>query len=362
MDDSSSSEDDSSSEEDINRDDIDHTNNTHKDDDATAMKEAITRNDDDRHDESNDDDDEDEEEEDLDTILSEFQCQDLRAANDTMDAHDKSSSLLFHSNFLLGGIDSREYDLDFSLRSMLGGGTGGGNVDARGGGGNRRGQQQSSRKTYRKCLFSQPQEDWGRRPPSCVGGGLGMKLLSNSIQLITNSNTDGQVVVDIDNNETKDGVPWPYSEETFYKRQHPEYQAWYSFERSATYSTKIDEYMTHISNTGDINALALYAADNKFLIEPFLQLAMFFFCTNGNERGMQILKRVLWVLESACVSKFLPLIVVGTPNSMSDFVVQSEQRHQVVINLMDQERCNCLCDFSISSCALFSSVAAMLCR
>ena len=48
-------------------------------------------------------------------------------------------------------------------------------------------QQSVSRKTYRKCLFVQSLGDWGRRPPSFVGGGIDMKLLGN---LCTVANTD----------------------------------------------------------------------------------------------------------------------------------------------------------------------------
>jgi len=287
------------------------------------------------------------EEEDLDAILSEFQCQDLRAANknNPTDAVDSafssgSSSLLFHSNLLLQGIDSREYDLDFSLRSMLGGGGAGGD----GGDGTRGGQPQSSRKTFRKCLFVQPQAEWGRRPPSFVGGGLGMKLLTSS-NVVATAKTDS--VTDTDDNEKaddirdaidKNAVPWPYSEDT-YIQTHPQYQAWYSFERSTTYTAKIDEYTNHVSNTGDINALAMYAADNPFLVEPLLQLAMFFFCTNDNERGMELLKRVLWIMESACVAGFMPLMVAGyTAGSPGGGKAAWEERHRVVVNFMDRGR------------------------
>ena len=81
---------------------------------------------------------------------------------------------------------------------------------------------------------------------------------------------------------------------------------WHSFHRSDTYSHKMNEFNTYIANYGDVNALALFVADNPYVAEPILQLTMALYQFNDREKGMQLLKRILWIYEWACPTSFLP--------------------------------------------------------
>jgi hypothetical protein len=65
------------------------------------------------------------------------------------------------------------------------------------------------------------------------------------------------------------------------------------------------EYQNYIANTGDINAMAMFIADNPYIVEPLFHLAMFFFSLGENEKGMEVLKRILWILECACHGSLL---------------------------------------------------------
>ena len=245
-----------------------------------------------------------EEEEDLDALLSEFQT----IGEDT-DATGDGSKKQFKKNILLDGNNPKNYDLDYTLRTMLGG------VDANAndawaneaannnptrGRGNRGGGRVT--RTRQRFLFSQPKEQWGSRPSGLVGGGLGMKLL------------DPASSEDLD-------VPWPYTNNESFS--HP--QAWYTFERSSTYSSKVSEYDA-IANTGDINALVMFVADNPNIVESLLQFSLFFFRTRENEIGLDILKRTLWIFEHACSPGFLPSVRNG------------DNGHSLVWNLMDFDR------------------------
>ena len=58
--------------------------------------------------------------------------------------------------------------------------------------------------------------------------------------------------------------------------------------------------------SGDVNALALFVADNPYHAEASLQLSAVLFHTNNREAAMDLLKRVLWVYECAAPASFLP--------------------------------------------------------
>ena len=248
---------------------------------------------------------EEEDEEDLDALLSEFQVVGGGGEKGVGDGNQTQ----FQKNILLDGNNPRDYDLDYTLRSMLGG------VDTNANDGwtnhnnstrrNTRGGRMT--RSNQRFLFAQPKEQWGRRPAALLGGGLGMKLQGDDNSKQENSQVH---------------VPWPYNcGEAF---PHP--QAWHTFERSNTYSSKVHEYDNFISNTGDVNALAMFVGDNPFIVEPLLQLSMFFFCTRDNEKGLDILKRILWILEYACIPGFLPSLRNG------------DNGYTLTRNLMDHDR------------------------
>ena len=253
-------------------------------------------------------------EEDIDAILSEFQfvamC-DGPARSLARDAPAASSG----TAVLLSGIDPRDLDLDRSMGSMLGGGGGGAGV-GRGGnlglddaqdqqraqlvrnhpairGRNQRGMRPGIGRGathLRKFVFvGRPAEAWGR-PPSHIGGGLGIDILAKSRP--ADSAT----------------IPWPYStlggdggtDVNPYRDAR-----WHSFLWSDSYAAQCADYEM-VAGSGDANALAMFVADNPYHAEASLQLSSVLFHTNSREDAMELLKRVLWIYEFAAPASFLP--------------------------------------------------------
>lgn len=295
-DDSSSSDESSSDDDDDSGDEKGNKGGLKKAEDETIVKKPAIE--------------EEEEEEDLDALLSEFQV--IGGGGETGEDGTKTQ---FQKNLLLDGNNPRDYDLDYTLRSMLGG------VDANPNDGwannnpnnatrrnTRGGRGGRMTRSNQRFLFAQAKEQWGRRPAALLGGGLGMKLQN-----------DG---ANDDSNQTNYQAPYPYNNDEVF----PYPQAWHTFDRSNTYSSKVGEYDNFISNTGDINALAMFVGDNPFIVEPLLQLSMFFFCTRDNEKGLDILKRILWIFEYACVPGFLPSLRNG------------DNGYTLVRKLMDHDR------------------------
>ena len=239
---------------------------------------------------------EEEEEEDLDAILSEFQ-------NDTVNENNANASnnknvVATKYSVVQYNNDVRDYDIENALRNMLNGTphsetqTNNANANARR---NRRSKNN---------MFARQRDDWGKRPSSFIGGGLGMNLTNLSDEAVAAA-VAVAVAVDPTKSEGKEptlDIPWPYNDESIVPT---DIQQWYTFDRSSTYTDKINDYSKYIANTGDINTMAMYIADNPFVVEPMFHFAMFFFSIGENDRGMDLLKRILWVLESATLSSFL---------------------------------------------------------
>ena len=233
--------------------------------------------------------DQDEEEEDIDAILSEFKEQSIEQSlddigNQTNRSSDAKYAVILYNN------DSRDYNLDSTMRNMLHGTT---DTEQRQGQGKRRAKQNQS-------LFARQRDSWGKRPSSYIGGGLGMDSFDRKVD-------DKKVNVDpLASMCSTNDIPWPYSGDNDDFRTVPfDMQQWYTFQRSNTYSNTVKEYQNHIANTGDINTMAMYIADNPFVVEPMFHFAMFFFSIGENEKGMDLLKRILWVMECASYGSFL---------------------------------------------------------
>ncbi len=273
---------------------------------------------------------------DFDDILSEFNNHKTNQPNQPTLTQNNNGVLVeetmnVHTILINNQVDIKDFDLEHSLRFMLGGGanTGvAGNNDnnnvhnlVRIGGVDGSGRNRRNNVTLQKrCLFAQGREGWGRRPTSYIGGGLGMEILDMEPTLTKSVNYDN----DDDENEGKEAYhdksesssdknvpPWPYNDNAILQTNHRHQNMvqsakWYSFRRSNTYQNKLNEFETYIASTGDINFLTMYIADNPFIVEPMLQLAMFFFHSRENEKGMDLIKRILWILECASISGFLP--------------------------------------------------------
>jgi len=75
---------------------------------------------------------------------------------------------------------------------------------------------------------------------------------------------------------------------------------------SDTYRSALSTFDTTIVNSGDVNALAMFVADNPYCVEAVLQLSMVLFHTPNNmERGTSLLRRAMFVYESAFLGSFL---------------------------------------------------------
>ena len=279
-----------------------------------------------------DEDREQEEEEDLDAILSEFQANDIQNQKENIQAKDCGGIELNNGkgslkNLLLDGIDVREYDLEHSLRSMLGGIGGGGEqvnnvVRVAGGGGGASGRRAIT--MQKRCLFAQGREEWGKRPCSYIGGGLGMDVVTFDSKKKQKNKEDEDESDESDGEMSNSPIsqPWPYNN---YQQILPPSQkyiqqlsTWHKFQRSTTYSSKLEEFETYVERTGDINTLAMFLIDHPFIVEPMLQLAMFFFHTRENEKGSELIKRILWILECACTTGFLPSATSSSRQSASN--------------------------------------------
>mmetsp|Transcript_32837 Transcript_32837/g.72059 ORF Transcript_32837/g.72059 Transcript_32837/m.72059 type:complete len:594 (+) Transcript_32837:769-2550(+) len=141
----------------------------------------------------------------------------------------------------------------------------------------------------RKFAFGRPGESWGR-PPSYVGGGLGMEIKNST--------------------DVAKLIPWPYStmldsNDSRYEYNPYQKARWHSFIRSDSYLVQCAEY-DQVASSGDVNALALFVADNPYHAEASLQLSSVLFHTNNRESAMELLRRVLWIYEYAAPASFLP--------------------------------------------------------
>eukprot|EP00559_Dactyliosolen_fragilissimus_P007077 CAMPEP_0184859710 /NCGR_PEP_ID=MMETSP0580-20130426/4696_1 /TAXON_ID=1118495 /ORGANISM="Dactyliosolen fragilissimus" /LENGTH=933 /DNA_ID=CAMNT_0027356501 /DNA_START=227 /DNA_END=3028 /DNA_ORIENTATION=+ len=255
---------------------------------------------------------------------------------------------------LRSNIDTKDYNLDYSLRSMLGGGVGAPiienqhNPNRPGRANTQRGNANSSNSAGRKFLFGRPKEEWcASRPPSFLGGGLGLGLDSPPIPPMENVESHGK------EEQSRIFPPWPYNilheiqmsntnpdintstnhtlkhqasihivpslttrpislsdtssspqtqiEDTLTTTQHQSHR-WLTFMQSETYQNRLQSYQTTIEPSGDANALAMFVADNPHHVEPLLQLAAVLFRINRREDGMELLKRTLWILECAAAA------------------------------------------------------------
>lgn len=124
----------------------------------------------------------------------------------------------------------------------------------------------------KRWLFGQPDEDWSK-PPSIVGGGMGMTRIHTEF------------------------IPYSSTKEILYNV--------FSFQWSKEYS-KIAHLYQIAKSTGDANYLVMFLANYPYYAEGFLDLA-YIFCQMGQtERGIQCLRRVLYLYECASMEAFRP--------------------------------------------------------
>ena len=279
------------------------------------------------------------EEEDLDAILSDMNIQSSTHDNPDGTTTTPTTAIQLPTirSFLLAkqkGFDAQDLDLDYSMRSLVGGQHG-----ALGGGGDdgmpqppnqqgnrrQRGNQNNprGRRTLAKrYLFGKPKVEWGK-PPSYVGGGLGVKELTPQAleeerhswsipwpyNLQQHSSEDGGEAGD-ENNHDVDILPTTIPS--------TDNQKWYTLQMSDTY--KEQDYMyqellhstsantSHRSSQGmhDPNSLAMFVADHPYFAETILQLGMVLYYINDRVRGNDLVRRCMFLYESALPGNILP--------------------------------------------------------
>lgn len=299
-----------------------------------------------------------EKEEDLDAILSDMNIKSSDHSTNIDDTTVEEEPNTVRSILLskTKGFDVQDMDLDAALRALVGGGAAGAGVAAgiddpfadqipqqqqrvirgRNRGGHRN-NPRSRGGPSKKYIFGKARAEWGK-PPSYVGGGLGVKELTKEVVL---EEGEGRR-----NNAWS--IPWPYNLNTDEDEKKEEdgeaenksegdvvdessahnnntsnniipssssNQKWYSLQMSDTYHEVNYTYQEMLSGnqqgTGagalhDPNSLAMFVADNPYFAESLLQLAMVLYYVNDRGRGSDLLRRCMFVYESALPTAVLP--------------------------------------------------------
>ncbi|KAL7435471.1 hypothetical protein ACHAXM_004672 [Skeletonema potamos] len=261
---------------------------------------------------------EDDEDEDLDAILSDMKLQNQLTGDETENNNDSSFRSSTIRSILLSrahGYDTQDLDLDYAMRDLLGGAAvAGGNplfiddddiiqqqLQQRGRNNRNRGGGRNNRRTVaKKYLFGKVKPEWGK-PPSFVGGGLGVKELT----------------------QEQMSMPWPYN---VIGNDAPNAK-WFTFQMSDTYLQINRKYEELLSNPQagmqDPNLLAMFVADNPFFAETILQMAMVLYYVNDRRRGSDLLRRCMYLYETALPSSLLP------SNNAND----SEVNHEIFFDV-----------------------------
>ena len=206
-------------------------------------------------------------EEDLDELIDEFQAQDVQHTQSTADDEGEVESVF---GVVLSGLNVRDLDIDYSLRTALLGDSG--DVDPLPQGRpSRRGV--NARQTQ---LFGPPREGWVR-PPHYVGGGVGMSTYDKDPRTI----------------------PWPYT--TMDPPANPKH--WYFFQHSDSYTRDCGDFKI-VQQSGDLNALVTFVVHHPYVTEALLQLSTVLYQSNHSQEGLSLLRRCLWIYECSALLSF----------------------------------------------------------
>jgi hypothetical protein len=200
-----------------------------------------------------------------------------------------------------------------------------------GGGGGRRGNNNYT--LTRKFVFGKARNEWGK-PPSYVGGGVGMKelTLENTMSdwtipwpYKTSSAADIDDNIDKDRNDNGDIITTTTPRVVTSNNHH---QRWFTFHMSDTYQEYNNIYQDllatqqhhhhhqqqqqqqqqDITTMGlhDPNILAMFVTEYPYFIETLLQLALVLYYINDRNRGHDTLRRCLYLYESVMPVSVLP--------------------------------------------------------
>ena len=289
---------------------------------------------------------------DFDAIIVSLATENATSPSSSADHATASSSISTIRSLLLSediGFDVRDLDSDRAMRSLpLGGGimvaaavdamwddeVNVGVVGARGGGGGdgrRQRQQQRLRRHHKKYVFGMPRPEWGK-PPSYVGGGIGTyeepPLIREDMTSegrpwsvpwpynLSYNTTEASDDVGQDKNDGgADGGNNDINQQNKSGRITPHIpplskQKWFTLTMSDTYQSDDHEYRTMLTSSlqHDPNLLAMFVADHPFYAEAMLQLAMVLYYVDDRARGNELLRRTLFLYETALPSSVLPNI------------------------------------------------------
>jgi hypothetical protein len=222
-------------------------------------------------------------EDDLDALLQEYKLQDK--SDDIHTDKRISSSTSDYYSIITVGMDARDLDIDYVMRTSLMGITITTGSDATTTSSKSRLSRRGNRQTF---LFGPPKDGWPR-PPHYVGGGMGMVSYDDWNQ---------------DPSNTSLSMPWPYSNLKENDQRCPPTSQWFKFSFSDSYRRDLYDYET-IQESGDAHALAMFVAHHPFIVPALLQLSDVLYQTRQHQEGLSLLKRGLWVLECASLNSFI---------------------------------------------------------
>ncbi|GAX15230.1 hypothetical protein FisN_1Hh667 [Fistulifera solaris] len=243
---------------------------------ATSQSAHNTKNDD----KEGQKDDTESEEEDLDTLLNEFTQHDIQQNEET-----KQHKSSFFSQIC--GVQKRfilDLDVDAAMRNAL---LNGDLSHTRG---------TSNQKSRQVLLFGPPRDNWPR-PLHFVGGGIGMVTYEQSPR----------------------PIPWPYSDIATLVRNDnkkdliefvQDMNHWFTFQHAQDCSRDLEDYAV-VKQTGDLNALVMFAAHHPYVTDALLQLTGVLYQTNHSQEGLALLRRCLWVYESSAMLPFNNRVLDG---------------------------------------------------
>ncbi|CAM9122097.1 unnamed protein product [Choristocarpus tenellus] len=211
----------------------------------------------------------------LDTIISQLKA---TGGNVDRDASVGESQLL-----QLLRCDNRNLKIEYEMRRKFGASVDEGARSDQGPGqgrgrGKRRGLPRGltpiSALALKKLVVSSPKEDWPK-PPSFVGGGIGMSRVMAPANL----------------------PPW--------QMKAHDGAEWFCFKHSTSYE-QLQVRFREIQQMHDPNNLAIFASQNPYHAEALLQLGMVFAHTGQMDRASEFVGRSLFALESAFAEHFRP--------------------------------------------------------
>lgn len=254
------------------------------------------------------------------------------------------------------GFEIQDLDFDYASRSLINIGGGGDNNNnnnnigvaaavgggdppimgvepprQRRGGGGAGGRRGNNYTLARKFIFGKARNEWGK-PPSYVGGGVGMKELTQEKNTMNDwtipwpYNTAAAAAA-IDDDVDKDNKDRSDNDGTIKTTTPrivpPNHQRWFTFYMSDTYQEYNNIYKdllatqqhhqqhqqqdtTTTMGLHDPNVLAMFVTEYPYFIETLLQLALVLYYINDRNHGHDILRRCLYLYESVMPFSVLP--------------------------------------------------------